>query len=167
MAQQIDPAPAAPRAGRSKTLILIVVLALALGAGAAAGAWFLWGRTGPGEAQSDPVAGAHAAASTVFFTLEPSFVVNFELPSPVRFLQVTVELELGSAADEEAVKKHQPVIRNNLLLLFSAQDYEGLRTREDKERLREAVLQEVRSILKERAGRDGVVQVYFTHFVMQ
>lgn len=171
MAQQIDPAPAAPRAGRSKTLILIVVLALALGAGAAAGAWFLLGRTGPGEAEPDPAAsahgGAHAAASTVFFTLEPSFVVNFELPSPVRFLQVTVELELGSAADEEAVKKHQPVIRNNLLLLFSAQDYEGLRTREDKERLREAVLQEVRSILKERAGRDGVVQVYFTHFVMQ
>lgn len=167
MAQQIDPAPAAPRAGRSKTLILIVVLALALGAGAAAGAWFLLGRTGPGEAEPDPAASAHAAASTVFFTLEPSFVVNFELPSPVRFLQVTVELELGSAADEEAVKKHQPVIRNNLLLLFSAQDYEGLRTREDKERLREAVLQEVRSILKERAGRDGVVQVYFTHFVMQ
>lgn len=167
MAQQTDPAPAAPPAGRSKTLILIVVLALALGAGAAAAAWFLLGRTHPGEAQPDAAASAHSAASTVFFTLAPSFVVNFELPSPVRFLQVTVELELGSPADEEAVKHYLPVIRNNLLLLFSAQDYEGLRTREGKERLREAVLQEVRSILKERAGRDGVVQVYFTHFVMQ
>ena len=59
------------------------------------------------------------------------------------------------------------VIRNNLLLLFGSQNYEGLRTREGKERLREAVLAEVRAIVKERAGRDGVTQVYFTHFVMQ
>jgi flagellar basal body-associated protein FliL len=29
------------------------------------------------------------------------------------------------------------------------------------------VLAEVRSILAQRAKRDGVIQVYFTHFVMQ
>ena len=165
--------PAAPAAGRMKKGVLFGVLALALAAGGAAAAWLLLPQRPPADAQqatsSDAAHGGAAAtpADTVFFTIDPSFVVNFELPSPVRFLQVTVELELRSAADQDAVRARLPVIRNNLLLLFGSQNYEGLRTREGKERLREAVLAEVRAIVKERAGRDGVTQVYFTHFVMQ
>lgn len=172
MAQSTDPSiPPPPPVGRMKRWVLLGVVAVALAAGGAVTAWLLLTQTGAETGSSDSPA-AHGAApaapaGTVFFTIDPSFVVNFELPSPVRFLQVTVELELRSAADQEAVRAQLPVIRNNLLLLFGSQDYENLRTREGKERLRSAVLQEVQDILKQRAGRDGVVQVYFTHFVMQ
>ncbi|HXF07217.1 MAG TPA: flagellar basal body-associated FliL family protein [Candidatus Acidoferrales bacterium] len=154
-----------------KRWVLLGVVAVALAIGGAVTAWLLLTQTRTETGSSDSPA-AHGAgpavpAGTVFFTIDPSFVVNFELPSPVRFLQVTVELELRSAADQEAVRAQLPVIRNNLLLLFGSQDYERLRTREGKERLRGEVLREVQGILKERAGRDGVTQVYFTHFVMQ
>lgn len=172
MAQQADnPAQALPQARGSKKWIVIGALVLLLIAGAGGAAWFILKSSGSSEAEgqgeSSEGNGMSTAATALFFTLEPPFVVNFELPSPVRFLQVTVELELQQQADLDAVQKHLPVIRNNLLMLFSGQDYQHLRNREGKEQLREAVLAEVRSVLAQRAKRDGVTQVYFTHFVMQ
>jgi flagellar FliL protein len=168
VAQQADnPAQALPQARRSKKWMVIGVLALLLAVGAGGAAWFMLKSGGSGDVEGEAASTASTAATTLFFTLDPPFVVNFELPSPVRFLQVTVELELQQQADLDAVQKHLPVIRNNLLMLFSGQDYQHLRNRSGKEQLREAVLAEVRSILAERAKRDGVTQVYFTHFVMQ
>jgi flagellar FliL protein len=67
----------------------------------------------------------------------------------------------------DAVQKHMPVIRNNLMLLFSGQDYQVIRTREGKEALRARTLTEIQSILKQRTGKPGVEAVYFTSFVMQ
>lgn len=169
MAQQADhPMQAVSPARRPKKWIAIGVLVLLLAVGAGGAAWLLLKQDGSDEA--DGGAGVHGespAATALFFALEPPFVVNFELPSPVRFLQVTVELELQQQADLDAVQKHLPVIRNNLLMLFSGQDYQQLRTRAGKEQLREAVRAEVRAVLTERAGRNGLTQVYFTHFVMQ
>ena len=170
MAQQADnPAQALPQAAGSKKWIVIGALVLLLAAGAGGAAWFMLKSGGTNEGHGELPDGKEmsSAATALFYTLEPPFVVNFELPSPVRFLQVTVELELQQQADLDAVQKHLPVIRNNLLMLFSGQDYQHLRNREGKEQLREAVLAEVRSILTQRAKRDGVTQVYFTHFVMQ
>ena len=172
MAQQADnPTQVLPPTAGSKKWIVIGALVLLLIAGAGGAAWFMLKSSGlseaEGQGESPDENGMATAATALFFTLEPPFVVNFELPSPVRFLQVTVELELQQQADLDAVQKHLPVIRNNLLMLFSGQDYQHLRNREGKEQLREAVLAEVRSILTQRAKRDGVIQVYFTHFVMQ
>ena len=151
--------------------MLIFALVSSVAASAGGTYWFVQRQGRSSEVQAEEAAVVHGgkipSANTVFFALDPPFVVNFELPSPVRFLQVTVELELRSAADQDAVQKHLPVIRNNLLLLFSSQDYTDLRTREGKERLRVAVLEELNAILQERVGHAGVTQVYFTHFVMQ
>lgn len=169
MVQQADnPAQALPQTAGSKKWVVIGALVLLLVAGAGGAAWFMF-KSGSNEGHGELPDGKEmsSAATALFYTLEPPFVVNFELPSPVRFLQVTVELELQQQADLDAVQKHLPVIRNNLLMLFSGQNYQQLRNREGKEQLREAVLAEVRSILAQRAKRDGITQVYFTHFVMQ
>jgi flagellar FliL protein len=169
VAQQADnPAQPLPQTAGSKKWIVIGALALLLAVGAGGAAWFMLKSSGSNEGHGELPEGNEipSTATALFYTLEPPFVVNFELPSPVRFLQVTVELELQQQ-DLDAVQKHLPVIRNNLLMLFSGQDYQHLRNREGKEQLREAVLAEVRSILTQRAKRDGVTQVYFTHFVMQ
>ena len=67
----------------------------------------------------------------------------------------------------EAVKKHMPVIRNNLILLLSSQTYETLSTHEGKEGVRQKALQEVQKILSERTGSPAIEDLYFTGFVMQ
>ena len=103
----------------------------------------------------------------IYFGLEPAMVVNFQHPGPVRFLQVRVQVMAREKEVIEAVKEHMPAIRNDLMMLFSSQRYETIKSRDGKEALRQAVLGEVQKILTEQTGKTGVEQVYFTNFVMQ
>jgi flagellar FliL protein len=66
------------------------------------------------------------------------------------------------------MKNIQPVIRNDLLMLFGTQDAAQLATREGKEKLRDESLALVRKIVKAENGKpDTVDNVFFTSFVMQ
>lgn len=104
----------------------------------------------------------------IYIALDPPFVVNFETEQLVRFLQVTVELMTRDAATSELLKTHDPVIRNDLLMLFANQKYQNVSTRAGKEQLRQEALETIRKVL---AGAGGEPQrleaVYFTSFVMQ
>jgi flagellar FliL protein len=67
----------------------------------------------------------------------------------------------------ESIKKHMPVIRNNLTFLFSGRTYEDVKTIKGKERLRTAALEEVQNIMEEETGNSAVEALYFTSFVTQ
>lgn len=103
----------------------------------------------------------------IYQSLEPPFVVNFQDQTQVRFLQVSIEISSRDTDVVEAVKAHMPVIRSNLILLLSSQSFGDISAREGKENLRASALAEINMILKERTGRAGVEDVYFTSFVMQ
>ncbi len=103
----------------------------------------------------------------IYFKFDPAFVVNFQAQDQVRFLQVTVEVMARDEKVIAAVEQHTPVIRNNLILLFSSQDFTTISTRVGKERIRAQVLAEIQKVLKENIGRPGVEAVFFTSFVMQ
>lgn len=106
-------------------------------------------------------------APEIYLTLHPNFVVNFQNPKRERYLQVSVEIMARSEDVVEAVKKHNPVIRNSLVMLFGSQNAQDLRTREGKEALRQEVLEEIQRVLEDRIGSPGVEEAYFTSFVMQ
>jgi flagellar FliL protein len=103
----------------------------------------------------------------IYLPIDPAFVVNFASQGKARFLQVTVEVMTRDPLMPDQVKLHMPVIRNNLMLLFSSQSYDGVSTLEGKETLREEALEVVQQILEEETGDPGVEAVYFTSFVMQ
>jgi flagellar FliL protein len=102
-----------------------------------------------------------------YVSLEPPFVVNFEGNSAARFLQINVEVMSRKVEYAEHIKKHMPVIRNNLVLLFGSQTYDKVSTLKGKEELRQKALAEVQKILEEETGDAGVEALYFTSFVMQ
>lgn len=102
-----------------------------------------------------------------YVSLEPPFVVNFEGNSPARFLQINVEVMTRKAEYAEHIKKHMPVIRNNLVLLFGSQTHDKVNTLKGKEDLRQLALTEVQKILEEETGDAGIEALYFTSFVMQ
>ncbi len=102
-----------------------------------------------------------------YVSLEPPFVVNFEGNSSARFLQISVEVMSRNAEYIDHIKKHMPVIRNNLVLLFGSQTYDKVNTLKGKEDLRQRALTEVQKILEEETGDAGVEALYFTSFVMQ
>jgi flagellar FliL protein len=103
----------------------------------------------------------------IYLPIDPAFVVNFASQGKARFLQVTVEVMTRDPLMPDQIKLHMPVIRNNLMLLFSSQSYDGVSTLEGKETLREEALEVVQQILEEETGDPGVEAVYFTSFVMQ
>jgi flagellar FliL protein len=107
------------------------------------------------------------AAPVAYLALDPPFVVNIGQAETVRFLQVSMEVMTRDPAVLEDVKRHMPAIRNNLVLLLSAQTYETLSAPQGKEQIRTTALGEIQKILKEHTGKPGVEAVYFTGFVMQ
>lgn len=129
------------------------------------------GQAGSGKANKGKPAGAKAAKveqrAPLYLALEPAFVVNFQDSENLRFLQVEVQVMAYEQSDLDALAASDPMVRNALVMLFGDQAYETLATREGKERLREQALAELRRILRDRAGKDGLEAVYFTSFVMQ
>lgn len=116
---------------------------------------------GEGDGEEDVIQPA------IYLPVDPAFVVNFAAQGKARFLQVTVEVMTRDPHMPDQIKLHMPVIRNNLMLLFSSQSYDGVSTLEGKEALREEALEVVQQILEEETGDPGVEAVYFTSFVMQ
>jgi flagellar protein FliL len=162
-------APAAEEAaaaGKSKkTLMIVVLLAVLLLAGGGAGAWFAFA---PHGGKKHAVAKQEPPAPALYVALDPPFVVNFEADQQVRFLQVTAQLMSRDPATIEILKTNDPVVRNDLLLLFGGQKYSVISTREGKESLRTQTLAAVRKIVAAAGGKPEKVEaVYFTSFVMQ
>jgi flagellar FliL protein len=158
-------AEVAPRVGKSnKTLIMIALLVLLL-AGGGVGAWFV---VGPHGGKQHATVKREPLAPPQYVALDPPFVVNFETDQQVRFLQVTVQLMSRDPGTIELLKSNDPVVRNDLLLLFGGQKYSVISTREGKELLRTQTVAAVRKIVAAAGGKPEKVEaVYFTSFVMQ
>ncbi|HEV7608924.1 MAG TPA: flagellar basal body-associated FliL family protein [Steroidobacteraceae bacterium] len=148
-------------APKSRKLLFIIIAAVLLVGGG--GAFFLL--------KGDHKAETKAAAPVlppIYVNLDPPFVVNFEAESMVRFLQVTVSVMTRDPHVEEELKKNDPRIRNDLLMLLGNQKYDAISTREGKESLRAQSLDSVRAVVKSAGGEPEKVEaLYFTAFVMQ
>lgn len=94
--------------------------------------------------------------------LDP-FVVNLADNPEIRYLKVTIKLELAKAEDTEEINARMPQIRDSLLILLSSKEYAAIRTVEGKLELRDEILQRLNTILK----KGAVKTAYFTDFVAQ
>jgi len=160
-----EDADAAPSKGR-KWLIIGVVAFLVLAGGGAA-AWFLMDQ-GNAHGKKEATKAKEPLGPPLYVALDPPFVVNFEGEQLVRFLQITVQVMTRDPATVEVLKGNDPVVRNDLLLLFANQKYDVVATRPGKEKLRADALTAIRHVVDSGGGKgDRVEQVYFTSFVMQ
>ncbi|OOG26196.1 flagellar basal body protein FliL [Thioalkalivibrio denitrificans] len=152
----------APKPKRGK-LWLIIALVIVLGAGVAGGLVFV----ASGEGEEAAEAAPEPLKAPVYKEIDPPLVVNFQGPSRIRYVQVGMVISSTDKRTLDAVDRHMPVIRNNLIMLLSDKTYEELNSREGKERTRQEVLDNVRQVLFERTGEANIDAVYFTSFVMQ
>lgn len=108
------------------------------------------------------------SAPAIYHKIDPALVVNFDAGGVTRFLQVAIEISTREPEMAEALKLHEPVIRNDLLLLFGSQNQETVTSREGKEKLRAQALAAVRNVIDNEGGEGSQIEnVYFTSFVMQ
>ena len=166
-----DAKPAAAPA-KKKPILLIAIIAVVLLAGGGGAAFFFMGKkdeqsTEHGEKGAKGKKEAPKLPAQ-YVKLDPPFVVNFEAKGLMRFLQVTVEVMTRDPATKDIMEKNNPMIRNDLIMLFGSQTYDAISTREGKEKLRTDALATVGKIIKAEGGDDTKVeQLYFTSFVMQ
>ena len=103
----------------------------------------------------------------IYYDFKPPFIVNYQVKGRQRFVQVSISVLTRKPEVVDALKKHMPLLRNNLVMALSAQDFEALRTPEGKEALRQTMLDQIQKVLTQETGEAGVEQVLFTNFVMQ
>ena len=159
-------AEAAP--AKSKKWLIIGIAAFLVVAGGGAAAWLLMGQGDTHGKKQDAVKAKEPLAPALYVALDPPFVVNFDGEQLVRFLQITVQIMTRDPATVEVLKANDPVVRNDLLMLFANQKYEVVAARAGKEKLRSDALAAIRHVVESGGGKaDHVEQVYFTSFVMQ
>ncbi len=151
--------------GKSGKLKWIIIAVAVLAAGGGTYLFLGKGKSGAEPAREEAKQ-SHAAA--LYYKFEPAFVVNFGDEGNSRYLQVTVEVMSRSAEVVEAVKGNEPAIRNDLVMLFSSQQYDVLMSPEGKDKLRQSALESIRTVVaKEGTNPEEVEGVYFTSFVIQ
>ncbi|THJ17585.1 MAG: flagellar basal body protein FliL [Nitrospira sp. CG24B] len=168
------PAPAFP----IKLLIIVSVIALVFGVGGAfVAVKFLGGASQGGEHSADhkgdaetkvesksETGGKHgeAASPGVMFDLDP-FIVNLADTPDVRYLKLTLKLDVDGEAVSTELSTRIPQIRDAVLVLLSSKDVNAVRTTQGKLQLRDEITQRINGLLK----KPGVRSAYFTEFVVQ
>jgi flagellar FliL protein len=120
-----------------------------------------------------PEEGAHAedgaAVNTgaIYVPLKPAFIVNYGGPGRLKYIKADISVRLQDSATANSVRHHMPYIRNNLVLLFSAQTDESIASQDGKEALRREALEEVRNVLLQEDQQEGVIDLYFNAFLIQ
>lgn len=152
--------------GKLKLIILIVV-ALLLAIGLSVGAtWYFMH-----SAQSKPAAAVETAPQgkqpAIFEPMAPAFVANYNQNGRQRYMQVSITMLGRNQADLEALKVHMPVIRNNLVMLFSGQDFATLASPVGQEMLRQKATASVQEVAQKELGKVVIEQLLFTNFVLQ
>lgn len=109
----------------------------------------------------------NAPAPAIYLPIKPAFVVNYGGAGRLRYLKTELSVRLENADAANSIRHHLPYIRNNLVMLFARQTDETLSSQDGKEALRRDALAEIRNVIKEEDGREGVVDVYFDTFIVQ
>jgi flagellar FliL protein len=181
--EELDLAETQSGGGKKKQWILYGIIALLVIGMGVTTTMLLLGR-GDQKATGKDGKGEVAAAErpeTHYLPLD-TMVVNFDDNGPARFLQVDIQLMAHQEDALNEVQKQMPAIRNDILMLLSAQTYKSVSTLAGKEALRKQILQAVNKVLVRAAAAKGgdkkdedkkddkaptVDAVYFTSFVMQ
>ncbi|HEU4683481.1 MAG TPA: flagellar basal body-associated FliL family protein [Nitrospira sp.] len=164
------PAPGIPM----KLVIIVAAVALLMGLGGAFAVVKLagGGHAASDERKADPApekksAGEDAAAKTpgapgAIFDLEP-FIVNLADAPEIRYLKLTVKLELDAPETSGELGPRIPQIRDTILVLLSSKEASAIKTPQGKFQLRDEITRRVNDLLPKASVRTA----YFTEFVVQ
>jgi flagellar FliL protein len=175
-----EAAPAAPKAKRSYATALAIAAGLLGGGGLGT---FISGpmlvkrlgvsaRHAPAQASAVASASAEAPASegrenkpgtAPTLVLVDNLVLNPAGSGGLRFLLVTVGMQLSNAANVEAAKTRDPEVRDILLRIMGNKRVDELADI----RLRDGLKREIRVAMDAMMGRGSVKGVYFPQFVIQ
>jgi len=120
-----------------------------------------------GPALAEEPAEDAAATQTLYYALTPAMVGNYGSGERLKYYKADVALRISSKEVEDRVKHHEPLIRHQLVMLFSQQTDETLSGPEAKEQLRQEALRQVREVLEQEEGKPLVDDLLFNNLIIQ
>ncbi|MCB1661234.1 MAG: flagellar basal body-associated FliL family protein [Pseudomonadales bacterium] len=148
----------------NKRIIIIAAVLLGIGVSAIAGYFFIGGDK---ETTTEVAGIENKKVQSIYFRLEKPFVVNIQSSGRQRHMQVDVTIKGKDQHAMDTLKKHEPVVKNDLNQLFGSQQIQVLQTQEGLLKMNEDATKTVQSFLQKEIGSPGIEQVLFTNFVMQ
>jgi flagellar protein FliL len=116
---------------------------------------------GQGETEVKQGTGKVSSPGAIY-DVDP-FIVNLSDAPEIRYLKLTVKLELESQDTSAELTSRIPQLRDTILVLLTSKDAASIRTPQGKFQLRDEITQRVNSLLP----KPGVRATYFTDFVVQ
>nr|WP_272889190.1 flagellar basal body-associated protein FliL [Stutzerimonas stutzeri] len=108
-----------------------------------------------------------AAKKTSYYALVPALVGNYGSEGRLKYYKADIALRVSGAEAEAKVKHHEPLIRNQLVALFSQQTDASIGTVEAKEALRQEALKQVQGVLSQEEGQPLVDDLLFNNLIVQ
>ncbi|WP_426415659.1 flagellar basal body-associated FliL family protein [Aestuariirhabdus sp. LZHN29] len=99
-----------------------------------------------------------------YITLKPSFVASMGARS---YLKADISLRARGDDTVKQIDHHMPLVRDGLVLLFSAQTFADVEGAAGREQLRQSALQMLQQLLTQETGKPLVEDLLFTSFVVQ
>lgn len=158
------PAPQEVSEKKRKPLLLICIGLLAL---VLSGAGLTYALLSGGDDGKTPAAAEPVRLPALYQALDPAFTVNYAHGGRQRYMQVNVVLMGRDPKAMAAAAEHSPLIRNQLVMLFSGADFEQLMSAQGKEQLREQATLAVQSLMEQELGAPAIESVLFTNLVLQ
>jgi flagellar FliL protein len=155
-----------------KLIIIIVAAVLVVGIGVAAALLLMGGDDAPAEETAEAAAEEAPVEATagpaIYVKLKPEFIVNYQVGTRQRYLQIYMEAMTRNPGVAEALEMHSPMIRSSIISLLGQQSYEYLRTAEGRADIRLKLQEEIQRIVTQETGIEGgLEQILFTNYVMQ
>lgn len=146
-------------------MIFIVVVALAVGVGGASAAFLMLGSDNVTAESTEPGVDqpVRETRDPIYWPLDPKFTITYNAGG-LRYLQVDMEVMSYEQKGIDLLKANMPAVRNNVIMLLSAQEFESLTSLEGKEALRSSVLEAIQDTI---GPQEKLEEVFFTTFIMQ
>ncbi|XQW85845.1 flagellar basal body-associated protein FliL [Thalassotalea piscium] len=168
------------KSGKKKKLIIIIAIVAILAIAGGAAFFFMSGGedvsqaeldaaldSGQTSSEGDKAADKASMGSALYVPMPRPFRFNVPGAARDRFVEIRVQLLVRGGTNEEAAKKHIPLIESTLLAVFTQSNADDLATSAGKTSLKQKSLSEVQKVMTEVEDAKVVEQVLFTGFVMQ
>ncbi|APC16989.1 flagellar basal body-associated protein FliL [Pseudomonas frederiksbergensis] len=109
------------------------------------------------------------APKVSYISLTPPFVGNYGLDGTPKLKVYKADVALRVTGEEavKAVKANEPLIRNQLVALFSQQTTEAMNNVEAKEKLRQEALKQTQQVMNDETGKPVVEDLLFNNLIIQ
>ncbi len=105
--------------------------------------------------------------AVAYISLVPALVGNYGTGPRLKVFKADIALQVKGSEAEAKVEHHEPLIRNQLVMLFSQQTDESMGNVESKEKLRAEALKQVQDVLTQEEGKPLVEDLLFNNLIVQ